>query len=130
MVAVMREEGVIILTIDETMHRKGENVDLSRLRGFSVQSAERGADRKQGGGKLVVVFHERWDPDLGEDAWVNNECIWILVYRGSERLAVCSVYMAAENTVDGVFTDWNNSLYSHVRAETASSREKDLNAPS
>ena len=100
LVGTMNDQKINIMFVDETHHKLGENVDLSALRGYTVHSAERSADSKQGGGKLVVidrsVFHVRWEPSLQDNAWVNQERMWILVYNGAEKLAFCSVYMAAE----------------------------------
>ena len=82
---------------------------------------ERGYVDKHGGGKMILVsnrvIHIRWDPQ-GGDAWVSNERGWVLVHNKEARIAVCTVYLAAEVSSNTGYKDWNDQIYGHLTAGT------------
>ena len=110
----MEEEQIDIMFVDETHFRQGANNDLSIFKPWTQYYKERGFGEKNGGGKLILVTnrinHMPWVPDKAP-AWVENERSWIRVHNQGMRLAICTVYMAAEVIGNTVYQDWNITLY-------------------
>ena len=62
------------------------------------------------------IIHMPWVPDK-VPTWVENERSWIRVHNQGMRLAVCTVYMAAEVIGNTAYQDWNISLYGYLSNE-------------
>ena len=48
--------------------------------------------------------------------YLDAERSWMLTHENNTKIAICSVYMAAE-VPDGEFRTWNNELYSMITGE-------------
>ena len=125
---VMEGEQIDLMLIDETHFRYGANNDLSVFSPWTQYYRERSYADKNGGGKMILVSdrlnHSEWSPKNGLP-WVENERAWILIHNQGMRLAVCSVYMAAEVMGSTGFKDWNRELYAHI-ADEISCLEQDV----
>ena len=110
-----------VVFIDETHVREGENIDWSCFRKHKMYSALRGPGEKGGGGKLVIVredvLHMTWRPAIRQGEHLENERLWLLLLEGQEKVAVCSVYMAAEVAGLDSFKTWNEHLYAALQEE-------------
>ena len=53
---------------------------------------------------------------LGND-WVNTERAWILVHNNNSKIAVCSVYMACESSMDMSLKTWKDTIYATLQGE-------------
>ena len=80
---------------------------MSILAPWNPLYVERGMGLKKGGGKLVLRSNRvnclQWIPEMDGNSWVNSERIWMLVHNNNCKIAVCSVYMAAEVTANNEF---------------------------
>ena len=116
----MEENHIDIMFADETHFRQGANNDLSVFKPWTQYYKERGFGEKNGGGKMILVSnrinHMPWVPDK-VPTWVENERSWIRVHNQGMRLAVCTVYMAAEVIGNTAYQDWNISLYGYLSNE-------------
>ena len=110
-----------LVFIDETHLRKGTNVDMSVFAPWSPIFTERDFNMKTGGGKLILksdrVNCSEWTTTGTDNDWINSERSWLLVHSGGCKLAICSVYMAAEVTANNDFVAWNDCLYSSIQGE-------------
>ena len=111
---------VDICLIDETHLRLGNNEDLSMLDPHWVYSKDRSVLEKKGGGKLMIirngVNHMQWEPGLVLNPYLNAERAWILTHENNAKIAICSVYMAAE-VPNNEFRVWNEDLYAMIKVE-------------
>ena len=116
----MEEEQIDIMFVDKTHFRQGANNDLSVFKPWTQYYKERGLGEKNGGGKIILVAnrinHMPRVPDKAP-AWVKNECSWIRVHNQGMRLAICTVYMAAEIIENTAYQDWNIALYGYLANE-------------
>ena len=117
---VMDEEQIDVMMVDETHFRFGSNNDLSVFGPWTQYYRERNYGEKNGGGKMVLVSdrinHSTWSPE-NTAPWVENERTWIIIHNQSFRLAICSVYMAAEVIGGMTYKDWNRELYGCIGNE-------------
>ena len=115
-----------IMCIVELQMRQGSNEDLSPLSRQTVYHKERLGSVKKGGGLLTIVKpglnHLRWEPPLPMFPYLDAEREWILIHEMNKKLALCSVYMAAE-VVGGNFLSWNNDLYAMLSSELSFLRD-------
>ena len=58
-----------------------------------------------------------WGPNSHGKDWVNNERAWILVNNGGGKVAICSVYMAAEVISNNDYRTWNDNIYECIHGE-------------
>ena len=117
----MLEEQIDLCLIDETHFRNGNNIDLSIFDEWSPRYLERGFGDKGGGGKMILTSKRlvcrSWAPDLKDNEWVGNERAWTLVHNGGCKLAICSIYMAAEVVANNDFRAWNDCVYGILAGE-------------
>ena len=118
---VMEGEQIDLMLVDETHFRFGANNDLSAFSPWTQYYRERNFGDKNGGGKMVLIsdriVHSPWSPENTEP-WVENERTWIIIH--NLRLAICSVYMAAEVAGGTTYKDWNRELYGCIGNEISS----------
>ena len=89
---------------------------------------ERGMGLKKGGGKLILRSERLncliWNPEVEGSDWICSERVWVLVHNNNCKLAICSVYMAAEVTANNEFMAWIDTMYEALQGEVRS-RTKD-----
>ena len=59
----------------------------------------------------------KWSPSKDDNEWINNERVWILFQNNTERIAICSVYMACESPTNNDFKTWNDMIYAELSKE-------------
>ena len=128
LVDAMDQEQFDLLFVDETHLKLGSNEDMSILAPWNPLYVERGMGLKKGGGKLVLRSNRvnclQWSPEMDGNSWVNSERIWMLVHNNNCKIAVCSVYMAAEVTANNEFVAWNDGMYEALQGELRSRVEE------
>ena len=96
-------------------------MDISVFAPWSPIFIEREFNMKTRGGKLILrsdrVNCSEWTTTGTNNDWINSERSWLLVHSGGCKLAICSVYMAAEVTANNDFVAWNDCLYSTIQGE-------------
>ena len=111
---------VDVCLIDETHLILGNNEDLSMLDPHWVYSKERSILEKKGRGKLMIIRnginHMWWKPGLVLHPYLNKERAWILIHENNAKIAICSVYMAAQ-VLYNEFLVWNNELNDMIKVE-------------
>ena len=60
----------------------------------------------------------KWSPSKDDNEWINNERVWILFQNSTERIAICSVYMACESPTNNDFKTWNDMIYAELSKES------------
>ena len=120
-VEAMEKGHLYIMFVDETHLKRGGNEDMSAFNPWNPMFIERGFGLKKGGGKLVLTSKRLkwtpWDPSQWANEWIGSERIWILIHNNRCKVALCSVYMAAEVTTNNDFMAWNDSLYEALQGE-------------
>ncbi len=64
-----------------------------------------------------------WNPEVEGSEWISSERVWILVHNNNCKIAICSVYMAAEVTANNEYIAWNDCIYEALQGEVRSRTE-------
>ena len=114
--------------------RRVENCDLAAdITEYSLHEARRSdaAGDKDGGGIALYtrqsdgLLFQPHSPDINDpnEAFVNNERIWVTVHSQSSKTAVCGVYMGCQYS-DDRNGQWNDIIYRVLQREAFSLRSK------
>ncbi|XP_023345051.1 uncharacterized protein LOC111714221 [Eurytemora carolleeae] len=116
-----------LLFVDETHLKRGSNEDMTLIDPWNPIYLERGMGLKKGGGKLVLRSERLnclvWNPEVEGSEWISSERVWILVHNNNCKIAICSVYMAAEVTANNEYIAWNDCIYEALQGEVRSRTE-------
>ena len=82
---------------------------------------------KKGRGKLMIIRnginHMVWKPGLVMHPYLNSERAWILIHENNAKIAIWSVYMAAE-VLYNEFLVWNKELNAMIKVEMETIQHK------
>ena len=109
--------------LSETFLRADRQADPFCIPGFKIWQTNRKGDDKWGGGLMMIYREEltahQFTPQVApEMAYVERERQWLLLTRGTQKIAFLHTYLACQNNSNEDYLRWNEDLFHLLTQES------------